>query len=60
MQPPAETSALVRKLGALCLLSEEEITFLDGLQNNTVDVESGTDFVIEGDKRNATFIVIEG
>jgi hypothetical protein len=25
MQPPAETSALVRKLGALCLLSEEEI-----------------------------------
>lgn len=60
LQPPAASSPLVRKLGSLCLLSHEEITFLEGLQNNTADIEAGYDFVREGDHRKTTFIVIEG
>ncbi len=58
---PAETSSpLVRKLGALCLLSEEEIDFLEGLQNNTLKVDRGLDFIEEGGDLRTTFIVIEG
>ena len=60
LQPPEESSALVRKLGALCLLSEDEIYFLEGLQNNTVKVDPGVDFITEGDDRKTTFVVIEG
>jgi len=60
LQPPTGTSPLVRKLGSLCLMSEEEIEFLEGLQNNTIEVEPGVDFVVEGDDRKTTFIVIEG
>lgn len=60
MQPPAASSALVRKLGSLCLMSEDEIQFLEGLQNNTIDVEAGYDFIVEGDDRKTTFIVVEG
>lgn len=51
---------MVRKLGALCLLSEEEIGFLEGLQNNTVNVERRRDFITEGSDLRTTFIVIEG
>ena len=39
-------------------MSQEEIEFLEGLQNNTVDVEPGVDFVVEGDDRKMTFILI--
>lgn len=60
IQPPQESSALVRKLGALCLMSAEEIDFLEGLQNNTIEVEAGVDFISEGDDRKTTFIVMEG
>lgn len=41
-------------------MSQEEIEFLEGLQNNTVDVEPGVDFVVEGDDRKMTFILIDG
>lgn len=41
-------------------MSEEEIDFLEGLQNNTVTVDAGADFVVEGDDRKTTFIIIEG
>lgn len=51
---------LVRKLGSLCLMSKEEIEFLEGLQNNTIEVEAGLDFVVEGDSRKTTFILIDG
>lgn len=57
---PAASSALVKKLGALCLLTEDEIAFLEGLQNNTVDVAAGFDFITEGDDRKTTFIVMDG
>ncbi len=60
LQPPPASSALVRKLGALCLMSEEEIAFLEGLQNNTVTVDAGFDFITEGDDRKTTFIVVDG
>lgn len=60
IQPPATSSSLVRKLGSLCLMSHEEIEFLEGLQNNTIEVEPGADYVVEGDGRKTTFIVIEG
>lgn len=60
IQPDLTSSALVRKLGALCLLSEEEIGFLEGLQNNTVKVEKNRDFIVEGDDLRTTFVVIDG
>jgi len=60
IQPPTASSPLVRKLGSLCLMSEEEIDFLEGLQNNTIEVQAGTDFIVEGDNRKTTFIVIDG
>jgi CRP-like cAMP-binding protein len=60
LQPPAESSPLVRKLGSLCLMTADEIEFLEGLQNNTVVIEAGADFVAEGDTRSTTFILIEG
>ena len=60
IQPDVSSSALVRKLGALCLLSHEEISFLEGLQNNTVKAEKNRDFIVEGDDLRATFIVMEG
>ncbi|MEX0369441.1 MAG: Crp/Fnr family transcriptional regulator [Tateyamaria sp.] len=60
IQLPEGASALVRKLGALCLLSEDEIAFLEGLQINTIDVDPGVDFVTEGDDRKATFVVMDG
>jgi len=41
-------------------MSEEEIDFLEGLQNNTIEVQAGTDFIVEGDNRKTTFIVIDG
>lgn len=41
-------------------MSEEEIEFLEGLQKNTIQVEAGHDFIIEGDDRKITFIVMEG
>lgn len=41
-------------------MSEDEIQFLEGLQNNTIDVEAGYDFIVEGDDRKTTFIVVEG
>ncbi|MBD3664420.1 Crp/Fnr family transcriptional regulator [Sulfitobacter aestuariivivens] len=60
LQPPTASSPLVRKLGSLCLLSEEEISFLEGWQNNTIDVEAGVDFFVEGTERKTTFIMLEG
>ncbi|MEM8655743.1 MAG: Crp/Fnr family transcriptional regulator [Pseudomonadota bacterium] len=60
LQPSSSASALVRKLGALCLLSEDEISFLEAMQNNTIAVEPRVDFITEGEARKTTFIVIEG
>ena len=60
LEPESGSSALVRKLGALCLMSEEEIEFLEGLQNNTLSVERGHDFIEEGSNLRTTFIVMEG
>lgn len=60
LKPAVSSSPLVRKLGALCLLSEEEIDFLEGLQNNTLNVDRGQDFIVENADLRTTFIVIEG
>lgn len=60
LQPAETSSALVRKLGALTLMTEEEILFLEGLQNNTVHVEKRHDFITEGADLRTTFIVMEG
>lgn len=60
LKPATSSSPLVRKLGALCLLSEEEIEFLEGLQNNTLNADRGRDFIVEGNDLRTTFIVIEG
>lgn len=60
LKPAATASPLSRKLGALCLLSEDEIDLLEGLQNNTLEVEKGRDFIVEGTSLRTTFIVLEG
>ncbi len=60
LKPAESSSPLVRKLGALCLLSEEEIEFLEGLQNNTLTVDRAQDFIVENADLRTTFIVIEG
>ncbi len=57
--PNAQTP-LVRKLGAMCLMSQEEIEFLEGLQNHIVDVKKGRDFVEEGEELRATCVIQEG
>lgn len=58
--PPNVTTALVRKLGAMCLMSEEEISFMEGLQNHIVDVPKGSDFVNEGEDLRATCVITDG
>ncbi|EBA11138.1 Crp/Fnr family transcriptional regulator [Roseobacter sp. CCS2] len=58
--PDNASSALVRKLGALCLMSDEEITFMEGLQNHIVDIEKGRDFVEEGSDLRTTCVISEG
>lgn len=58
--PPEAKTALVRKLGAMCLMSEEEIGFMEGLQNNIVDVDKGVDFVEYGTDFRTTFVVMDG
>lgn len=58
--PPAAKTPLVRKLGALCLMSEEEIDFMEGLQNNVVDVDKAVDFVEYGTDFRTTFVVLDG
>ncbi len=60
LQPSMDRSAIVRKLGAIALLSQEEMDFLEGLQNNTLLVERGTDFIVDGDDLKTTFIIMEG
>lgn len=60
LRPPPSSSAIVRKLGAMTLLSEIEIDFLEGIQNNTVSLPAGTDFVGDGEEFKATFLVREG
>lgn len=58
--PPTAATALVRKLGALCLMSDEEIAFMEGLQNHIVDIDKGTDFIEEGEDLRATCVIMEG
>lgn len=60
LRPPPTSSAIIRKLGAMTLLSEVEIDFLEGLQHNTISVPAGTDFIEEGNDFNATFFVRNG
>lgn len=60
LRPPADASAIVRKLGSMTLLSEEEIDFLEGLQNNTVNMDPKVDFIVDGEDLAATFVVQEG
>lgn len=60
LRPPSSSTAIVRKLGAMTLLSEVEIDFLEGIQNNTISLPAGTDFVEDGEEFKATFIVREG
>jgi CRP-like cAMP-binding protein len=59
-QPPTTSTALVRKLGALCLLSEQETAFMESLQNNTVTVAKGQDFVEQGNDLRMTCVIMEG
>ncbi|MFQ6550721.1 Crp/Fnr family transcriptional regulator [Aestuariibius insulae] len=60
LQPSDDQSAIVRKLGAISLLSQEEIDFLEGLQNNTLAIAAGTDFITDGNDLRTTFIMMEG
>lgn len=60
IRPPESASALVRKLGALTLLSETEIDFLESIQNNKVHVSAKQDFIEEGDDLQATYLVTGG
>ena len=60
LQPVEAASALVRKLGALCLMSEEEIAFMEGLQNNVLEAEKGQDFIEDGADFRTTFVVLNG
>lgn len=60
LRPPAAASAIVRKLGAMTLLSDEEIEFLEGLQNNTVELDRKSAFIVDGEDLPATFVVQEG
>lgn len=60
IRPPADACAIVRKLGAMTLLSEAEIEFLEGLHNNKITVAAGSDFVKEGEDFKATFFVMSG
>ncbi|NNJ76011.1 MAG: Crp/Fnr family transcriptional regulator [Anderseniella sp.] len=60
IRPPDDSSAVVRKLGALTLLSETEIDFLEGLQNNKVQVPDGVDFIADGADLKATYLVTSG
>jgi len=58
--PPNAQIALVRKLGALCLMSDEEIEFMEGLQNHIADVAKGKDFVEYGEDLRTTCVIVEG
>lgn len=60
LRPPSTSSPIVRKLGAMTLLSEVEIDFLEGLQHNTVKVSAGADFIEDGGEFKATFFVRSG
>lgn len=54
------SSALVRKLGRMVLLSTAEVTFLEGLQANRAKFEKGRELVADGAEYPATFIVRRG
>jgi len=58
--PPSATTALVRKLGSLCLMSDAEIAFMEGLQNHIVPVAKGQDFVEHGNDMLMTCVIMEG
>ncbi|MFQ6548678.1 Crp/Fnr family transcriptional regulator [Aestuariibius sp. 2305UL40-4] len=60
LRPPESSSAIVRKLGAMTLLSEMEISFLESLQINRIQVEDQVDFIQDGQDLKATFIVTSG
>ncbi|MEL7253960.1 MAG: Crp/Fnr family transcriptional regulator [Pseudomonadota bacterium] len=60
IRPSATACALVRKLGTMTLLSEEEVQYLDGLHTNRVSVAKGVDFIEDGQDFAATFIVMRG
>lgn len=58
--PPRGATALVRKLGSLCLMSDAEIAFMEGLQNHVVPVNKGNDFVEHGNDMLMTCVIMEG
>ena len=60
LRPSPEACAIARKLGAMTLLSDEEIEFLEGLHSNKIKVPKGVDFIVDGHDFNATFIVSKG
>ena len=60
LRPAMDKSALTRKLGAMVLLSEEEVDFLEGLQNNVAELPKGHVFIEEGEEFKASFIVRSG
>lgn len=57
---PSTSSAIVRKLGALALLTAEEVEFLEGLQTNKLNLKPGADFISQGEDFQATFLVRSG
>lgn len=60
LRPPPTASSIVRKLGAMTLLSAVEIDFLESIQNNTISVPAGTDFIEDGKEFKATFVIKSG
>lgn len=60
LSPEQDASALVRKLGGMALVSEEEVSYLEGLQANTLVLKRGADFMRDGGSISAAFIIRSG
>ena len=60
LRPDETRSALVRKLGAMVLLTEEEIEFIEGLQNNVMQLPRGEVFIADGEPFTASFVIRSG
>lgn len=60
LRPPESAVPIARKLGAMTLLSDEELAFLEGLHSNSATITPETDFIEDGEAFKATFIVVSG
>lgn len=60
LQPPPGSSALVLKLAAMTLMSELELQYLEGLQNNMLTIDKGTEFIVDTEDMKSTFVIRDG